>query len=84
VRLKISSKATRQLRKIKNNQDLTDRLYKAFSHISENPYEGKLLSGVFEEIYSWRVGDWRILYRIYKNQLLILIVNVADRKEVYK
>jgi mRNA interferase RelE/StbE len=52
--------------------------------IASDPYKGKPLEGVYEGMRSWRVGDWRIIYRIYKQQLLVLIIEVADRKEAYK
>ena len=84
MKLRVSRKATNQLKKLKNNQQLIERLRKALNTIRENPYSGKILNGIIKEIRSYRVGDWQILYRIYKDQLVILVVNIADRKEVYK
>jgi mRNA interferase RelE/StbE len=34
--------------------------------------------------YRLRVGDYRVLYRIRDNVLLVLVVAVAHRKHVYK
>ncbi|OGO17254.1 MAG: hypothetical protein A2Z14_08635 [Chloroflexi bacterium RBG_16_48_8] len=31
-----------------------------------------------------RVGDWRIIYEIRKDELIILILKIAPRGEVYK
>lgn len=39
---------------------------------------------VTEEFWRYRVGDYRILTNIDDDQILILIVEVAHRREVYK
>ncbi|ULA65746.1 MAG: hypothetical protein LZF86_250002 [Nitrospira sp.] len=33
--------------------------------------------------WSYRVGDWRILYKVKKNEVLILILTVGHRRDVY-
>lgn len=38
---------------------------------------------VNEEFWRYRVGDYRILTTIDDDQILILIVEVAHRREVY-
>lgn len=38
---------------------------------------------VHEEFWRYRVGDYRILTNIDDDQILILIVEVAHRREVY-
>jgi mRNA interferase RelE/StbE len=37
-----------------------------------------------EDFYRIRVGDYRVVYQIEDEVLLILIVRVGDRKEIYK
>jgi mRNA interferase RelE/StbE len=34
--------------------------------------------------YRLRVGDWRIIYEIRREELIILVLKVAPRGEVYK
>lgn len=84
MRLKISTRAARQLKKLKRDPALTQRLRAAFLEIADEPFRGTPLDGVYEGMRSLRVGDWRILYRIYRKQLTVLIIEVAHRREVYR
>lgn len=47
------------------------------------PTKAKKLEGS-EKIYRLRVGDYRILYQIQKRVLLILVISIGHRKEIYK
>jgi mRNA interferase RelE/StbE len=37
-----------------------------------------------EDLYRIRVGDYRIIYSIQDDQLLILVVKIGHRKEIYR
>ncbi len=82
--LKISSHAKRQLKKIERDKELISRLRKAFDAITDDPYAGKDLGGEMAGIRSFRAGNWRILYRVFKERLIVLVISVGDRKEVYR
>ncbi len=47
------------------------------------PQNCKKLKGR-EDFYRIRVGDYRVVYRIEDDVLLILIVRIGDRKEIYE
>ena len=48
------------------------------------PVGAKLLSGTSDErIWRLAVGEYRVLYQVMGSVLLVLIVRVADRREVY-
>lgn len=49
-----------------------------------DPYVGKLLKGQDGEIWSFRVGEYRVLYNIDNDELVILIIRIGHRREVYK
>lgn len=44
----------------------------------------KKLSGAYEDRTRFRVGDYRIICRIEDHLLLILVIEVAHRREVYR
>jgi mRNA interferase RelE/StbE len=84
MRIELSSQAEKQLRKQKSNRELYRRLNIALDEIAANPLIGKLLDGDFKDARAWRVGDWRILYEVYRRQLRILVIRIAHRREVYR
>ena len=45
---------------------------------------GAPLKGEHEAFWRWRVGDYRIVARIEDERVLILVVRVAHRREVYR
>ena len=55
----------------------------ALRNIKKNPYQAKKLKGEYEELYSYRVGSYRIVYEIDKKKAFITILDVEDRKDIY-
>jgi len=55
--------------------------------LRSNPFFGtniKKLKGEFKEIYRFRIGDYRLFYKIDDNEKIIFIVSIEDRKDAYK
>jgi mRNA interferase RelE/StbE len=50
--------------------------------IVPNPFLGKSLKGDFRGCYRYRFGDYRVIYTISKNEILIL--RIGNRKEIYE
>ncbi|MBE7123426.1 type II toxin-antitoxin system RelE family toxin [Bacillus cereus] len=63
-----------------------NRIIKGIKELAENPFldtNVKKLRGM-ENVYRKRVGDFRILYEVNNGELIILILKVGNRGEVYK
>jgi mRNA interferase RelE/StbE len=45
---------------------------------------GKALVGELSDLWSYRIGDYRILARIKDDVLVVLVVEVGNRREVYR
>ena len=62
------------------------RLWEAIEELAENPRPDRCrkISGLETNRYRIRVGDYRVIYRIYDDILLILIVRVGHRREIYR
>jgi len=63
---------------------LFNRFIGALDEISEDPYCATALTGNLKGYYSYRVGDYRILFEIEKQQLLVYVEKIEHRKDVYK
>ena len=61
------------------------RLKPRIESLKDNPrpHGAKKLTGE-EELYRLRVGDYRVIYQIQDKVLLVLVVKVGNRKEVYR
>lgn len=66
-------------------KNLRDRLRQAIDRLADNPrpHDYKQLAGE-QRRYRIRVGDWRIVYRIHDNVLVVIVVKVASRGEAYR
>jgi mRNA interferase RelE/StbE len=45
---------------------------------------GKPLHGEFAGLWRYRVGDWRLVCRIEDKKLVVLVLTVGHRREVYR
>lgn len=52
--------------------------------ITEDPFAGKKLEGELKGLYSYQVWPYRIVYKIYKNILVIVIIRIGHRQGIYK
>jgi mRNA interferase RelE/StbE len=83
-RLEIRPSVEKTLRKIRDAK-LQQRLDDAFNKLTDNPRRmGAEKMAGFENRYRFRVGDYRIIYEIHDAVLLVLILAIGDREEIYR
>lgn len=63
-------------------RDVLGRLTKAFQALEKDPYLGKRLVDV--QLYSYRVGDLRIVYSLNEDLLIVLVLDVGNRGDIYR
>ena len=75
--------AERQLKAL--TEPVQKRIVKRLRTLKDNPRpQGiKKLAGR-DDLYRIREGDYRIVYTIQDKKLIILVVKIGDRKEVYR
>ncbi len=61
-----------------------ERILCILPDLAKNPFLGKKLHGKLEGIYSYPVWPYRIIYKIYKNLLLIIIIQIGHRQGIYR
>ena len=81
--IELTTRVAKQLRKY--DVTLQKRLVKALEVLGQAPYESgaKKLSGE-DNLYRIRVGDYRIVYCVEDDKLLIVVVKLGHRREVYR
>ena len=57
---------------------------KAIESLAISPEKGKPLSYELAGLRSLRTSDYRVIYRIRGGELLIIVVAVGHRREIYK
>ena len=84
-RVEFSNLAAKELEKIhKADRFLYGRLVSAIQSLQINPFQGKKLKGPFRGDYSQRVGNYRVIYTVHKTKLVVYIIDLGHRKEIYK
>ena len=80
--LEVSEGAVRQIRRL--SVELQERVNSAIGHLKDNPRPqgGKKLRGL--EGYRVRVGDYRVLYRVYDAEQRVVVWRVMSREDVYR
>ncbi len=69
----------------KLSSKMQDRIMKAIDNLKDEPHPhlSKKLKGS-ADTFRIRVGDYRVIYEIHENEIVVLIVRVGHRKDVYK
>lgn len=84
-RIEFSDLAAKELEKIyKIDKKLYFHLIAAIEPLKKNPYQGKHLKGKLSGDYSLRVGNYRIIYTIHKSKLVVYIIDLGHRKNIYR
>ena len=83
--INITSKALKSLAKIDHKQVLKIRhfLETDLSAMPNPRTLGKALQGDLKGLWRYRVGDYRLIAQIQDNELVILVIEIGHRKDVY-
>ena len=81
-RVFLSRIAEKDLEKV--DKENKPRIFAALFDLRKDQHFGKKLEGKFCECYFLGVGQYLIVYKIYRTQLTILIIRIGPRQGVYK
>ena len=81
-RVEVRPAAARQLRKL--DPDIRPRIQGAIELLAQDPRPpaSRPLRG--RPGFRVRVGDWRIIYTIHDDVLLVVVIALGHRREVYR
>jgi mRNA interferase RelE/StbE len=78
----VTEYAVRQLKKLPSS--VVSKLKEAITDLAQNPRPHNSTKLTNVEAYRIRVGNYRIVYEINDNILIVTVVEVSDRKETYR
>ena len=79
--IRIRNSARRELAQLP--REARERVVAAIDALAEQPLAGSPLKGGLRGLRRQRVGDYRILYELLDDELVILVIRVAHRRKSY-
>ncbi|WP_027360806.1 type II toxin-antitoxin system RelE family toxin [Desulforegula conservatrix] len=81
--LKFKQSVAKDLKKIGREEG--EKILKAIKEkLLPDPSCGKGLKGNLAAIWSFRTGDYRVLYTFNDSELVVLVLRIGHRREVYE
>ena len=78
----IKQSAAKQLEKVAWEE--RQRIIAAIEQLKINPSAGSVLKGEFSGLRRIRIGNYRVVYEVQDQQLVVLVIRVGHRREVYR
>ena len=79
--LQISSKASGEIKRLGRKYQKV--IIEALHDLKENPFSGKPLTRELTGRFSYRVGAYRIIYKVRRKDKIIVILTAGHRLKVY-
>ena len=82
-RIEVSATAEKQIRKLPRDEQM--RVLRAIRPLANepNPPGSRRVRG-YDDVFRIRVGTYRVLYRVEGRRLLIIILKIGHRREIYR
>ena len=55
--------------------------------LRENPFYGpniKKLKGEYRDLYRYRLGDYRLFYKVVEDKVIVFVIDIEPRKDAYR
>ena len=82
-RVEFTTASAKEIRKL--DTQIRRRILDAITHLEREPrpHGVRKLAG-YDNAWRIRVGDYRVLYEVVDDQVLVTVVRVAHRRDVYE
>ena len=80
--IQIKQSTAKALKKLPKADRLN--LTAAIDQLAINPGVGSVLKGEFQGLRRIRVGQYRVVYEINDGELIVLVIRIGHRREVYR
>jgi mRNA interferase RelE/StbE len=79
-KLEFTPRFERRFRRL--NRQTQVRILRELQVLTENPHAGKMLRGEWKSVYSLRIGEYRVLYLIQEET--VILATVGHRRRIYR
>ena len=85
-RIELTGEARKQLKKIGHTEAkrIRDYLRQRIEPLDDPRQIGKALKGRFSDLWRYRVGDYRLVCELRDEVLVVLVIRIGHRKEIYR
>ena len=59
------------------------RIIKSLRKLEDEPQTEKPLTSILTGLWSLRIGDYRAIYQIKNSELIVVVIRIGHRKNVY-
>ena len=67
------------------DRDIQRRIARAIESLGKNPRPSGYVKLQGEsDLYRIRAGDWRVVYTIQNQKLIVLVLKIGHRREIYR
>lgn len=80
--VRIKRSAARELQRL--GRPDRARVAAAIDRLADNPYRGAPLKGDLQGLRRLRVGNYRILYEVQAEAVVVLVLRIAHRQGAYR
>lgn len=79
----LKKRVHKQLKKL--DKDLVKQIFDTLDRLSNDPYSSSdPLKGRLKGGWKFRIADYRIIYEVQHKQLIIMVVAIGHRKDIYE
>ena len=84
-RVEFTRQAAKDLEAVfRSERKLYQRFLAAFDAIARDPAQGKPLHGELRGLLSHQMGSYRILYEVHHGKLLVIVIDLGHRRDIYR
>ena len=80
--IRIRRSAARELGHVPRRE--RERLVAVIDALAQHPFSGNVLKGGLRGLRRIRAGDYRVLYEVQEDALVVLVIRVAHRRDAYR
>ena len=80
--IRIKQSAIKVLEKMPREVRL--RIITAIDLLKDNPAAGGVLKGEFSGLRRIRIGNYRVVYEVQDQELVVLVIRIGHRRDVYR